>query len=178
MYFYVQRARNTSFSFSYSWIFYFLWYLQSWKRTRLLVKKTSTMMTYTQHIFFLLFFDIFNFFFSSLKFSLKNLITICDTWKIHHIMEQRPDTSRPFSSIGYSSSVRFFFCSFSISAFNLGLFLYGFSRSSLDFSWMMQSGSNSDSADSTSVFTLLESGFSVFMPSLVSSFAGEPGADA
>ena len=93
-------------------------------------------------------------------------------------MEQRPDTSRPFSSIGYSSNVRFFFCSFSISAFNLGLFLYGFSRSSLDFSWMMQSGSNSDSAVSASVFTLLESGFSVFMPSLVSSFAGEPGADA
>ena len=134
-------------------------------------------MTYTQHIFFLLFFDIFNFFFI-FKVLFKNLITICDTWKIHHIMEQRPDTSRPFSSIGYSSSVRFFFCSFSISAFNLGLFLYGFSRSSLDFSWMMQSGSNSDSADSASVFTLLESGFSVFMPSLVSSFAGEPGADA
>ena len=135
-------------------------------------------MTYTQHIFFCCFLIFLIFFFSSLKFSLKNLITICDTWKIHHIMEQRPDTSRPFSSIGYSSSVRFFFCSFSISAFNLGLFLYGFSRSSLDFSWMMQSGSNSDSADSASVFTLPESGFSVFMPSLVSSFAGEPGADA
>ena len=106
------------------------------------------------------------------------MITICDTWKIHHIMEQRPDISWPFSSIGYSSSVRFFFCNFSISAFNLGLFLYGFSRSSLDFSWMMQSGSNSDSGISSSVFTLLKSGFSVFMPSLVSSLAGEPGADA
>ena len=72
---------------------------------------------YTTHIF-LLFFDIFNFF-SSFKFSLKNLITICDTWKIHHIMEQRPDTSRPFSSIGYSSNVRCFFCSFSIPGLRL-----------------------------------------------------------
>ena len=81
----------------------------------------------------------------------------------NYIIEHRLEKSESFSAIGYS--VKFM-------PRNFGLCLNGSSRSSLHFSWITASGSNSDSGSgfgisSFSVAELSKSGFA----------EGEPGAE-
>ena len=88
--------------------------------------------------------------------------------KFVHMIEQSPERSRPSSLGGNSVNFR---------PFNLGLFLNGFSMSSLDRSWMILSGSKSDSSSFLISDSFCSSEVSVLMPSLFSSFTGDPGVE-